>query len=731
VAVLLATGAWVGAARIAAIDRAPLQAFEGRDVALRGYVVRRERTTVAGRRFRLRVTAVRELRPGAAWRALDDVAQVRIRSETPSPAVDVGDEAIAEGTLERPANRPDSDFDYAAYLRRAGVHELLRASSVTSSGRRRGGLAAPVDAIRRRAERGVGAGMSSIPAELARGMVLGQDENVPAPVVEQFKRSGLAHLLAVSGQNVTLLALLALPLLAALGLGRRGRLAGVLALIALYVPLTGASPSILRAGAMGAAGTVAALAGRPASRWYALLLSAGFTLVLDPRAWLDAGWQLSFAAVVGIFCLARPLTRALARLPEAVASGAAISIAATLATAPLMAFHFERVSLASLPANLLALPAVAPIMWLGMLAAAMAQVSLGAASLLNAINGYFLAYLAEVARWSASWPSAAVPARIGSAWGLCLAYATLSTLAIAVLRRPNREYGAEGPARAMRIAPRLRAAAAVLVVGAAAFTVLVLASGSAANPPARFTISFLDVGQGDAILLQPPGAAVLVDGGPPEADVVSDLRRHGVRALDVAVLTHPQRDHQGGLEQVLRKLPVRLLLDGGGGSPDPTHRRIVALARRAGTHVVRAKAGQAVRVADLRLAVMSPPERFDPHGEDANLQAIVLLASYRGLDTFLPADAESDVTLGLPTRRVEVLKVAHHGSEDEGIAGLLERLRPSVAVIEVGAHNRFGHPRDEVLNALREARARVLRTDLDGEVRVSLGAHGAVVESER
>ena len=132
-------------------------------------------------------------------------------------------------------------------------------------------------------------------------MVLGEDERIESGMREEFNRSGLAHLLAVSGQNVTLLAILAWPLLALAGLGRRGRLVGTLALIALYVPLTGAGPSIVRAGTMGAAGVVAALAGRPASRWYALLLAAAVSHAIDPRAWQDAGWQLSFAAVVGIF----------------------------------------------------------------------------------------------------------------------------------------------------------------------------------------------------------------------------------------------------------------------------------------------------------------------------------------------------------------------------------------------------------------------------------------------
>ena len=199
-------------------------------------------------------------------------------------------------------------------------------------------------------------------------MVLGQDERLSEEVRDDFKRSGLAHLLAVSGQNVVLLALLVLGAGMALGLPLRARLGAALVLVALYVPLAGGGPSIQRAGVMGAAGLVAALAGRPASRWYALGLAAVVTLAVNPRASGEPGWQLSFAAVVGLLALVPRWGEALrrARVPGPLADAIAVTAAATLATAPLMALHFEQVSLASLPANLLAAPAVAPVMWLGM-----------------------------------------------------------------------------------------------------------------------------------------------------------------------------------------------------------------------------------------------------------------------------------------------------------------------------------------------------------------------------
>ena len=716
VGLLVLAGAVLGAERREAIDRAPIEALIGHPVTARGHVVRRERPTPHSHRFRVRVVEVTE--GGRRSRKLNDLIQVRVSRREKLPEMPVGRQVQVAGV---PAGLPDGvgQADYSQYLRRSGVHAVLRARSVAPLGMRDGAVAL-LDGVRRNAEDGVGAGLEPRLSALATGIVLGQDERISAGTVEDFQASGLAHLLAVSGQNVTLLAVLALPLFGAAGLGRRARLACVLGLIALYVPLTGAGPSIMRAGAMGAAATVAQLAGRPASRWYALLLACAFTLAIDPRAWLDAGWQLSFAAVVGIFCLGPELRRRLHRLPAPLAEGASLTVAATLATAPLLAFHFERLSLVSLLANLAALPVVAPIMWTGTLAGAVGQFSTDAAVLLNAFNGFCLAYLAAIASWSASLPGASVSLSIGSPLVLGFAYLILAAaVAIAVGARMRPALPRARPAPAI---------AAIAVIGAIAAWAAWGGGGEEERRSNRFVVSFLDVGQGDATLFQTPeGVAVLIDGGPPGAGVPSRLRRAGVRSLDAVVLTHPQEDHQGGLEEVIRELPVRLLLHGGGN--ERGHDRITALAHRRGTRVVTAHAGLALRVGRLRMKVLSPPR--DGVSEDPNRRSVVVHASYGAVDALLTGDAESDVTASLPLPEVELLKVAHHGSEDSGLEAMLERTRPEVAVIEVGSLNRYGHPHADTVATLARSVPTVRRTDRDGDVTVSRDEHDLTVTTER
>jgi competence protein ComEC len=242
--------------------------------------------------------------------------------------------------------------------------------------------------------------------------------------------------------------------------------------------------------------------------------------------------------------------------------------------------------------------------------------------------------------------------------------------------------------------------------------------GGTDGPPAPLglRVTFLDVGQGDATLLQVPEGAVLVDEGPPEAEVDEQLQALGVDRLESVVLTHPQRDHVGGAREVLESLPVGFVLDPGLPGANGDERRALAAARRRRVPVVIARAGQAYALGRLRLRVLWPDDSARA-GEDPNAHAVVLLASYGGTDVLLPADAETDVTLRLRLPRVEVLKVAHHGSADDGLPELLARTAPRVAVISAGEGNDYGHPAPSTLAALAEAPdLAVYRTDEDGRV---------------
>lgn len=599
--------------------------------------------------------------------------------------------------------------------------------------------------IRARAEAALGRGMPPREAELARGFVLGEDEAIDKVTVEDFRRSGLSHLLAVSGQNVALLALLAIPLLAALGIPLRTRLVWVLALIAVYVPLAGAGPSVQRAGLMGALSVLATLAGRRASRFYALGVAAAVMLTLEPGIAADVGWQLSFAAVLGILLLATPLREAIAARigargwRRALADGAAMTIAATLATAPLIAFRFEAFSTTTLLANLLALPAVAPAMWLGMLAAAAGQVPGLPVEALNAVAAPLLAYIAQVAAWCGRPSWAYVHLQIGLP-GLLASYLALAAGAAFAMRLGRRRRlaalrtrkpPADGPISvAMRpfSAHRRKVATALVAVLAGVGLALALSNGAgggaAPGPPGGLRVAVLSVGQGDAILLQPAGApAVLVDGGPPGDGLVAKLRAAGVERLGAAVVTHDQSDHAGGIRELFGRMPIGQLLYAVLG------RATLAEARAEGTVTRRLARGSELRAGRLRLDVLWPPGELlaGPHrGEDPNRLAVAMLARWRHFTMLLAADAEAEST-PLDPGPIDVLKISHHGSEDAGLGELLDRARPRLAIVSVGEGNPFGHPAPATLATLARHGVPVLRTDRDGTVVLDVSRAGVRV----
>jgi competence protein ComEC len=236
---------------------------------------------------------------------------------------------------------------------------------------------------------------------------------------------------------------------------------------------------------------------------------------------------------------------------------------------------------------------------------------------------------------------------------------------------------------------------------------------------APFEIRFLDVGQGDAILLRTAGEdPVLVDAGPPGA-AEGRLAELGVERLAALAITHDDLDHSGGLPELVGAIDVERLVTGPSGPPE-------ACVRVACPPVTRVQAGSRVRLGRLRLDVLWPRRSGEP-GEEPNATSLVLLASYGSFDALLPGDAERELA-PYQAPPVELLKVAHHGSADAGLESLLEVASPDQAVISVGAGNPYGHPDPATIDSLESAGVEIARTDEDGEVVVEVGGDGWGVE---
>jgi ComEC/Rec2-related protein len=318
--------------------------------------------------------------------------------------------AILEGVGQLIEPRgPKNGFDERTWLRRHGMHVILRLSTLRVVGRR-GGIGGLADAVRRRLQRSVAHGLSGERAAVVEGVVLGEDSGLSEELRQRFRAAGIYHLLAVSGQNVALVAGATLLLVWLLGLPRfAGQLAALTA-IAAYVLAVGAQPSVVRAGVAGALGSLAWLTARAPDRWHFLLIGALVLLAWNPYTLLDAGFQLSFAAVIAIFVLVPPFDRFLEGYPlsRSLRLVVAISAACGLATAPIAWAHFHSLQLLTIPANALAAPAAASLLWLALAATAVAPISPSAAAAVAWLNGWCAAYLVEVARFVGGLPFAQI-----------------------------------------------------------------------------------------------------------------------------------------------------------------------------------------------------------------------------------------------------------------------------------------------------------------------------------
>jgi competence protein ComEC len=696
-------GLWWGGLRLSAVERSPLSRELGRGADAEVVVTGPPRITP----FAVRAMAQVRRWDGAALRERV-LLQLHAGRAPPQGAV------LRLRARPQVPRGPETGFDERAWLARQGVWVVLEGGDWRIVGRR-GGIGGVADRLRAEVTDALTSGSTGERRALLLGIVLGADEGIDPGLRQDFRDSGLAHILAVSGQNVGILVIGILWVAGLLGLGKAWGHAAAIAAVLGYALAVGWQPSVVRAAVAGCLASLAWLAARPRDQWHFLALGAVALLAWSPAATADPGAQLSFTAVAAIFVLAPRIEARLTGypVPRAVAQGAAIAAACSLVTAPILCLHFDAVPLWGIAANLLAEPAVLPLLWTSFAAAAVHPLAPDAGSALAWLAGWCAWWIGLCARVVAAVPLARVPT------GPALASLATTTILVVVLRGL--------PRRRRRTALTLLAAATI-VAGAAWWTLRPVPHW---DRPGGLRVTFLDVGQGDSALLEVAEGSVLVDQGPPEAGVAAQLRRLGVRTLAAMVLTHPQRDHIGGAEEVLRRLRVLQVLDPALPSPSADERRALAAARERGVTVVTARAGQEYTLGRLRLRVLWP-DRPGSASEDPNQRAVVLLATYGATDVLLTADAESDVTGRLPLRRIEVLKVAHHGSEDPGLPAELRVLRPRVAVISVGTDNDYRHPRPETLAALHALPGlAVYRTDRDGRIVLESDGRTLTVRANR
>lgn len=554
------------------------------------------------------------------------------------------------------------------------------------------------------------------PRGLVPALVVGDTDDLPRQVVDEFQAAGLAHLLAVSGANLAIVGIAVLLLLRTLRCGPRTAAAGATLALAGFVVLAGPEPSVLRAGVMGAVGLLALAVGRQRAALPALGAAVIVLVLWDPAMAVSIGFTLSVLATAGLVLIApRWAERLTARgVPRGLAEALAVPAAAHLVTAPVVAGFAGQVSMVAVVANLLAAPVVAPATVLGVLAAVVAPVVPWLAELLVRLTGPEADWLILVAGHAADMPGAVIAWPSGWLGGLLLA-GCVALLVLALRQR------------------RLRVLIGLVLTGllVVLVPVRVIAPGW---PPDGWAMVECDVGQGDGLVLATgeAGRAVVVDTGPEAAPITACLDRLDVTRVPLVVLTHLHADHIGGLDGVLADRAVGAVGVSRARAPRWAWEEVRRKAQDAGVPVVQLSVGQRLAWPGLVIDVLAPDEKevmpgAESDGTEINNASLVLRAATPAGRVLLCGDVELDAQAHLLDARVDlsadVIKVPHHGSRYT-TPELFAAVHARIALVSVGSRNRYGHPSPVTLRMLAQMGTLVLRTDTGGDTAIVPTATG-------
>lgn len=557
-------------------------------------------------------------------------------------------------------------------------------------------------------------------ADLLPGLAIGDTTAVSDDLDEAMKRSALSHLTAVSGANCAIVVGLVLGMGTLARWRRPARVGVALAALAGFVVLVTPEPSVVRAAVMASVVLLALSSGRPARGLPVLGLAVLGIVVLDPWIARDYGFSLSVLATAALLVLAGPIAERLGRvLPAPIALWIAVPLAAQLACQPVLILLAPEVPLSGVVANILAAPAAPVATIVGMIACVLAPVIPPVATLVAAIAWVPSAWIAGVARVSSGLPGALLPWPEGPGGALLLGALTLA--ALLALGVP----AALGTPRHRRRLGITVAATLVVVMGATAGVAALRTLGR----PADWVIAQCDIGQGDAVLMRSGAEVALIDTGAEPELLQTCLSTLGIDRIDLLVLTHFDHDHVGAVGVVVGRVDRAIVGPTGRDADDAVVARLLA----GGARVDTVSEGERGRLGDCDWAVLWPPaHRGVEPGNDASLVLAVDGTACVSLVALGDLGEQSQRMLmgAYDLGRVDVVKVAHHGSPDQYLK-LYGRLDAAVALIGVGAENGYGHPAAGLVDELESLGSVVARSDAHGLVLISTGAEGLRLWRER
>jgi competence protein ComEC len=712
-------------------DESYLQFYNDQEVEIRGMVNADPEVSENATHVRLSAS---EIKRNGEWQ---EVAGDFLLFVPRYPEYNYGDVLQVEGELETPPQL--DDFDYKGYLEHQGIYStmLYPEIEILATGQGFKPLAW-LYSLRNSLSQTMAEVLPEPQASLAQGIVLGIRYNIPTEVRDDFAHTGTAHLLAISGLHLAILA----GIVYSIGIWLFGKRRYTYVWLALgviwfYALITGLHVPVVRGAIMASVFLIAELLGRQRTAITSLAFAAAIMVGINPQVLWDASFQLSFLAIAGLIFLAPPIMSLGRRAVKAtlgeegigvslasiVSDSFGVTLAATIAVWPVVAHYFGIVSFVAPLATFLALPALAGIIILGALAGLIGLFALPVAQAIGWIAWLFISYMLFVVSGFASLPISSIEVGSANTTVILVYYSALAAIVWLGSRKRLGErlkFGATKSFSLFSRIPKKWVMPPLLIIA------ILVSVGAATMPDDELHISFLNVGQGDAILIQKGNQQVLIDGGPsPQALTLElgDRMPFWDRTIELVILTHPHSDHLAGLVEVLHRYQVEQVLYPELDYPSSLYDQWHELIEEKDIPCSLAQAGQQVDLGDgVMIKVLNPQESLlTSTGSDINNNSVVLRLSTGQASFLLAADIEWEAEFKLIALSDDlsstVLKVGHSGSNTSTTPEFLAAVSPQVAVISVG-DNPFGHPSNEVLARLEAelGSSNIYRTDEQGTI---------------
>ena len=667
--------------------------------------------------------------------------QLNVKKE--KEKLNYGDEIIVKGNFEEASTaRNEGGFDYKQYLKSKNIYGIVTVDKKdieTINKNNVGVIDLLANKVRNSMKRKIEQNLHNETNELLSGMLIGEKSNLQKEIQEDFRDSSLSHVLAISGMHVSYVMLGITFLISKIKFSKKMSKIVTILILLFFIILTGKTASVTRACFMSSYIILASLLHKKAHVLGSISISLLIILIINPYFILDIGLQLSYGGTIGIVLIypilkkykkkkedkTGRIKKVLYKIKDKIIDTILITISANLVIFPIVLFHYNIMSFTFIISNLLISPIIGIIIILGFLSVFSSYIVSPISKVMFFFLQIFLSVLAQIAHFCAELPLSKVYFPTPKIYVIIIYY--LFLMYIILVKN--------------KIITGKKIGKKVFII----FTIIVIILNLILNfIPKTFTISFIDVGQGDSILISTPkGKNIIVDGGGSRDEtsfnigkqtLIPYLLNKGITKLDYVIISHFDSDHATGVAQILGKIDVSSIILTRQLEENDIYRHILSIAKEKKIKLIYVKEGDVLKIGGIKISIIHPENKLMINNP-MNNNSIVCKVEYNSFSMLLTGDIEMEAEELILRKNInlkaDVLKVAHHGSKTSTTGEFLKAINPKVALIGVGKNNNFGHPSNEVIQRLKENGTRIYRTDENGEISITVNKKGRIIKIQR